>query len=379
MFLYQKTGRYFAQVADDIKDLARDELVRLGAKETRPVYRGIHFSATLEVLYRVNYHARLLQRILAPLDAFRCHSDRYLYKRAGEIPWDRLLEPEDTFSVFASVSNSTLRHSKFAALRLKDAVVDQFRARTGKRPSVDKANPDLWINLHVENDRATISVDTSGGPLHRRGYRKLTVEAPMQETLAAALITHAQWTGQKPLYDPFCGSGTILCEAYLMASRTPAGILRKRFGFQRLPDFDPVAWERVEKQASKGITIPPKGLVSGSDHSAAAVRASSRNCAAIDPAGRILISRRDVFDLKSLEGRAIICNPPYGIRSEKHTDLSEFYARFGDFLKRRCQGAQAFIYFGDRRYIKCIGLRPSWKRPLSNGGLDGRLVKIELY
>ena len=217
MYRYQETQRYFAQVADDIKDIAEQELCTLGARETSPTYRGIYFSASQKVLYTINFYARLITRVLAPLTSFRCHSDRYLYKKAGEIEWQDFLDPSQTFAVFATVANSRLRHSKFAALRLKDAVVDSFRAATGVRPSIDTREPDVWVNLHIQNDEATISLDTSGGSLHRRGYRKKSVQAPLVETLAAAIIHHAEWDGRRPLYDPFCGSGTLLCEAYMLS------------------------------------------------------------------------------------------------------------------------------------------------------------------
>ena len=222
-YRYQETQRYFAQVADDIKDIAEQELRVLGARETSPTYRGIYFCASQKVLYIINFYARLITRVLAPLTSFRCHSDRYLYKQAREIEWQDFLDPSQTFAVFATVANSRLRHSQFAALRLKDAVVDSFRAATGARPSIDTRQPDVWLNLHIHNDEATISLDTSGGSLHRRGYRKKSIRAPLVETLAAAIIHHTEWDGRRPLYDPFCGSGTLLCEAYMSAARMPAG------------------------------------------------------------------------------------------------------------------------------------------------------------
>ncbi|MFQ5628300.1 MAG: class I SAM-dependent RNA methyltransferase, partial [bacterium] len=242
MYLYQKTSRYFAQVADDVKDLAEADLQSLGAKSTRQVYRGIHFTATPEVLYKINFRSCLSHRILAPLMTFDCHSDKYLYKTALQIKWQDFLAPSKTFAVNATVSHSNITHSKFAALRLKDAVVDYFRERTGKRPSIDTEYPDVWLSLHIQNNKATISLDTAGGSLHRRGYRRKTVEAPMIETLAAAIIRYSEWDGRSPLCDPFCGSGTLLCEAFLHATQTPAAILRKKFGFERLPDFDVAIW-----------------------------------------------------------------------------------------------------------------------------------------
>ncbi len=379
MYNYQKTNRYFALVADDIKQIAEQELQSIGALETSQVYRGIYFTANPEVLYSVNYFSRLINRVLAPLISFTCHSDRTLYKKASQIQWNDFLDPSRTFAVFATVSHSSIKHSKFAALRLKDAVVDYFKDRSGKRPSIDTKDPDLWLNLYINNNEAVISLDTSGGSLHKRGYRQKTVEAPMIETLAAAIIKYSGWDGSRPLYDPFCGSATLLCEAYMSAARLPATILRKKFGFERLPDFDPTLWNQIKKEATQKIIPLVEGTITGSDISSEAVKSSIHNCSLIDKKNIIKIEQQDIFNIGDIEEKTIICNPPYGIRTSKTADLNDFYKNFGDFLKQRCRGSTAYIYFGERKYIKDIGLKPSWKKPLSNGGLDGRLTKYELY
>lgn len=379
LYNYQKTKRYFAQVADDIKEIAEEELLSLGAANTELCFRGIHFSANPDALYRLNFHSSLINRVLAPLISFTCHSDRYLYKRANELRWEDFLDPSRTFAVFAAVSHSSIRHSKFASLRLKDAIVDYFRDSTGERPSIDTIDPDVWINLHIENNEATISLDTSGGSLHRRGYRRKSIRAPMIETLAAAIIKHSEWDGSQPLYDPFCGSGTLLCEGYLRASGTPPAVLRGKFGFERLPDFDPSLWKKIKKEGMEGIKPISKGLIAGSDISPESVEASVLNCSSIDNHNVIDVEVRDVFDIDNLREKTIICNPPYGIRMGRNEDLSGFYKKVGDFLKQCCPGSTAYIYFGNRKYIKSLGLKPSWKKLLYNGGLDGRLAKYELY
>ncbi len=205
------------------------------------------------------------------------------------------------------------------------------------------------------------------------------MSAPMVETLAAAIIQYSGWDRSTPLLDPFCGSGTLLCEAYLFAGNRPAGILRERFGFERMPDFDRGIWGQVKDEAEKGIIPVKRGLISGSDISPEAVRYSINNCRSIDVEKAVEVTRQDIFDMEAIQGRVILCNPPYGVRQGKNQDMERFYGRLGDFLKRRCRGSTAFIYFGERSNIKSVGLKPSWKRPLSNGGLDGRLVKYELY
>lgn len=379
MYEYQEKGRYFAQVPDEVKEPARAELLRLGAEDIRTAYRGIDFAASVEVMYAVNFRSRLLSRVLAPLISFNCRSADYLYKKSREIPWEDFLDPGRTFAVSARVSGSAVKHSRFAALRVKDAVADRFRDRTGRRPSVDQESPDTRIDLHVENHRAVLSLDASGGSLHRQGYRQDGVEAPMSETLAAAVVAFSGWDGRRPLHDPFCGSGTILCESYLRAGNIPAGFLRERFGFESFPDFDRDLWARVRAEAW-GQAVPVReGLITGSDISSAAVSAASANAARVSAAGGIRVERRDIFDIPGLEETAIVCNPPYGIRLERGKDLCDFYRKFGDFLKRRCRGATACVYFGKREYLKSIGLRPAWKRALRNGPLDGRLAFFELY
>ena len=324
MYNYQKTNRYFAQVADNLKDIAEEEILFLGGDNTRQVYRGIYFNATPEVLYTINFQSRLIHRVLAPLMLFDCHSDRYLYKVSSRIEWKDFFDSSQTFAVSATVSHSAIKHSKFAALRLKDAIVDYFRSRNGERPSVNRRNPDLWINLHIENNKATVSLDTSGGSLHKRGYRKETVLAPMIETLAAAIIKYSGWDGSVPLYDPFCGAGTLLCEGYMLASRTPAAIMRANFGFQRLPDFDPLLWNRVrQKGVQKKIRLL-KNTIVGSDLCLKAVKSATHNCSMVDEENVINIEQKDVFDIPGIEGKTIVCNPPYGIRTGKNEDLGHF-------------------------------------------------------
>jgi putative N6-adenine-specific DNA methylase len=379
MYEYQKSGRYFAQVADDIKDIAEAELLELGAEETSHSYRGIYFNAGPESLYRINLHSRLINRVLAPLKTFDCHSDNYLYQVGQQIHWEDFLNQEQTLAVFASVTQSNINHSKFAALRLKDAIVDYFRERDGKRPSIDTRTPDLWLNVYIEKNVATISVDTSGGSLHRRGYRMETTQAPMSETLAASIIRYAEWDGQTPLYDPFCGSGTLLCEAYLAATKTPSAHRRSKFGFERLPDFDAVLWAKIKKAAFNKIQPVSKNLIQGSDIDSKVVATAQKNSAVIDPTTQIKITQKDIFEIERIEDTTIVCNPPYGIRMQQKKDLGDFYKNLGDFLKQRCTNSTAFIYFGDRKYIKHIGLKSSNKWILSNGELDGRLVKYVMY
>jgi putative N6-adenine-specific DNA methylase len=379
MFEYQRTNRFFAQVPDGMEDIALQELAELGAANARPVYRGISFRADTATLYRVNYVSRHVTRVLAPIVRFQCHSTEYLYKKAKTIEWSAFFTPDQTFAVFATVSHSVIRHSRYAALCLKDAIADYFRERDQQRPSIQRIEPDVWINLHVENNKAVISFDVSGGSLHRRGYRDETVEAPMQEVVAAAIIRLSGWDGSKPLYDPMCGSGTLLMEALMAYGRVPSGLLRKRFGFEFMPDFDAALWQDVKNTALHAVREVPPGLIEGSDVSPEAVAAARKNATRLPQGDKIRLRVTDFREIEDLGERVIITNPPYGIRLGRDQDLMSLYKDLGDFLKKKCRGSQAYIYFGNRELIPYIGLRPSWKKPLKSGGLDGRLVKFEMY
>ncbi len=380
MYLYQQTKTYFAQIADGFEALAQNELQNLGADRVEPAYRGIRFSAKPAALYNINYQSRLVSRVLAPMISFKCRDRNALYHQAQTIHWPDLFSVGHTFGIFANVSgNENLRHSKFAALCLKDAVVDQFRQRMGRRPNVDKTDPDVWIHLLIQKQQATISLDTSGGSLHRRGYRKDTVAAPMKETLAAAMVALSQWQADTPLYDPMCGAGTLLCEAMMTACRIPAGYLRSKFGFRWLPDFNEKLWRQVKKDAEAKIRPLPKGCVAGSDIARQAVKAARANCGRLPVDHPPSIVRSDFNTIASLENHTILCNPPYGVRLKRDDELGTFYKALGDFLKQRCKGSQAFIFFGNREMIKKIGLRPAWKKPMRNAGLDGRVVRYDLY
>ena len=379
MYEYQKSSRFFAQTADDIKDFAAIELAELGACDISPVFRGVYFNADKAALYRINYSARLISRVLAPILTFKCHSTDQLYKKAKQINWSDFLSPGNTFAVFSNVSDSKINNSHYASLCIKDAIVDSFREQTGKRPDVNSKDPDLWINLFVSRNKAVISLDTSGGVLHKRGYRKDSLLAPMQETVAAAIIRYTEWNGSVPLYDPMCGSATLLCEAMLHYCRVPSGFLRKQFGFEFMPDHDKKLWKEIKKDCDRKKIRLSKGLISGSDISSQAVKISKLNINNIPYGNKIIIDKLDFSKSNGLENGVIVTNPPYGIRMGNKDNLNILYKCLGDFLKQKCKGSSAFIYFGERDFIKKIGLKPTWKIPLMSGGLDGRLVKYQMF
>ncbi len=376
---YQENGRYFALAAGKLERLAAEELQELGVQRTHDGYRGVFFEADPATLYRVNYESRLLTRVLAPLTEFQCHSDRYLYTQAQKIDWSKLLTLETTFAVFATVSNSKVSHSQFAARRLKDAIVDQFREATGQRPSVRTPDPDVWLNLHIHANYATISFDTSGGSLHRRGYRTESVQAPMQETVAAAALRYSGWDAAEPLLDPMCGSGTLLAEALMKAGRVPAGYLRGRFGFEHLPDFDQAAWEKVRDAADAKMREVPEGLIRGSDVDAGAVEAARNNLARLPYGERVSLARSDFRAIDSVDAGIILTNPPYGLRLGTSDSAGALMRELGDWFKQSCQGRTAYVYAGKPEMLKSVGLRTTWKKALVNGALEGRLARYDMY
>ena len=378
-YSYEKNSQYFAQVAHDIIEPAMAELKELGALELEPFFRGIRFKASKKVFYKITYFSRLLSRVLVPLCEFPCKDKDLLYKETRKIQWEEFLSPKKTFAVSANVSESEIDHSHFAGLRVKDAIADYFRDRTNRRPSVDAREPDLLINLHIQKNVATLSIDASSGPLHKRGYREETVSAPMQESVAAAIIRLSEWTGEKPLYDPMCGSGTLLCEALMAYSRVPAQIFRSSFGFKCLPDFDPDIWEAVRQESMTQIQPLPRGLISGSDISEHSVNAARTNLMGLHFGGQVNVAETDFRQIDTLSSHVIVANPPYGIRMGKELNLNKFYQDLGSFLKTRCSRSTAFIYFGEPKFIKKVPLAPTWKRVLNIGGLDGRLVRYDLH
>jgi len=379
MYEYQITKKFFAQIADDIKELGAQEISELGAQEISPEYRGISFTASKEALYQINYSARLASRILAPIVSFNCRTTDQLYKKAKQINWTDFFSNENTFAIFSNVSNSKINNSHYASLCLKDGIVDSFREISGERPDIDSKKPDIWLNLYIRKDKAIISLDTSGGSLHRRGYRKDSLSAPIQETVAAAIIRYTQWNGTVPLYDPMCGSGTLLSEALMHYCKIPSGIFREHFGFEFLPDYDKSLWTKIKKELDRQIRELPKGYIYGSDVSSKAVETARMNIQNLQYGNKIKLEVLDFRNSKGLENGVIITNPPYGIRMGDRQELVHLYKSLGDFLKQKCKGSTAYIYFGEREFIKKFGLKATWKKPLKSGGLDGRLVKYELF
>ena len=379
MYLYQTNNTFFVQVPGMMEELCEQELIELGAKNTKATYRGIYFEADFPTIYRINYTSRTISRVLAPLKSFHCKDANSIMKVAKKIEWEKLFSLENTFAITSNVIKSSITNSLYASQVLKDGIADYFRAKFEKRPDVDTVNPDVRFNLFIETDNAVLSLDTSGESLHKRGYRLLAAEAPMQETLAAAIIRLSKWDGKKPLLDCMCGSGTILCEALMHYCRIPAQKLRQKFGFFHLPDFNKSDWNKFKEEADSKIRPLPKGIISGSDKSQITINIAKENLSRLPYSESVTLSAHPFQHIKQFENGVLITNPPYGIRLGKREEVENLYKELGDFLKTKCKGTSAFIYTGEPSLRKHIGLKTSRRIPLVNGKLEGVLLQIDSF
>jgi putative N6-adenine-specific DNA methylase len=378
MFEYQKSNQYIATISNGLETEGAEELAELGAEKTFLNYRAVSFTANPHAMMKITVMNRLFSRILAPLARFRCLNDDDLYQGARRnIEWEKIMSPDDTFSVFANVGNSNITHSHYSALNLKDAIADYFRDKFGKRPDVDRENPDVEISVGIFKNEAIISLDIGHGPLHKRGYRLKGVEAPLKENLAAALVRISGWDGSKPLYDPFCGSGTILAEAGLQYCKMPPASLNTKWGFEQLPDFDAAEWEKVKTEIRSEIRPLSPNLIFGSDIDSRAVNITHDNLDNLPFADEIAVTLCD-FKALSIENAMIICNPPYGVRLDEVDKVKVLLGEFGDFLKHKCQGSTAWILVGDKELVNFIGLKPSRRVEIYNGDIECRFVEIKI-
>jgi len=374
---YIKNNKYFAQVTGSLEKHAAEELDALGAEVLQDVSRGIRFSCNKETLYRLVYCSRLITRVLAPLISMQCHSEKYLYNQAFQnIDWTSLIDIGQCFSIITNVNNSNIRNSLYAGQILKDAICDQFKMKYNKRPNFKPKDGDVVLNLYINDNWATISYDISGISLHKRGYREFSNTAPMQETLAATIIKLSKWTGEKPLYDIMCGSGTLLAEALMLHSRIPAGYLRKDQHIQLMPDFDEELWLKVKKEADNQIRECPKGLIFGSDIDDKSVEYTKNNLKRLPFGENIEVVVSPFQDLPKKNNRVIICNPPYGVRMGN--SVLTMYNELGDFLKQKCPQSEAYILFGKPELMPDLRLRMHWKKTLMNGDIECKLGKVIL-
>ncbi len=373
-------NRYFAVVSGSLEKHSRGELEDFGAQIIQEIPRGISFSCDRQCLYRILYEARLLQRVLMPLLHFDCHSIKYLYQQAKKnIDWTSLFNSDQHFGIDSNVSNSFTRHSLYAGQILKDAICDSFRERFGARPSFSNKEPDILFNLHIHENKATISLDILGQSMHKRGYRKSSVDAPLQETLAAAMLKLGAWDRTVPLWDPMCGSGTILTEALMLCCDIPAGYLRDHRRLKLMPGFDAELWDKIVGLANGRIHPLPHGLIRGSDINPDAIEASRENLSCLPFGDKVSLSIGRIESYQGNFSGIIFSNPPYGVRLSNSADVGKIYMAMGDFLKRHCKGSIAYILCGSKDLVPKLRLRAHWTKSLKNGDLDSRLAKIVIH
>ncbi|RUQ29583.1 MAG: bifunctional 23S rRNA (guanine(2069)-N(7))-methyltransferase RlmK/23S rRNA (guanine(2445)-N(2))-methyltransferase RlmL [Candidatus Competibacteraceae bacterium] len=377
---------FIATAPEGVDPLLAAELVKLGATTIKSVRGGIRFQGSLELAYRVCLWSRTASRVLLLLAEFPVAEVEALYAGIHALPWEDHLAPDGTLAVEFTGTGSGIDHSHYGAQRVKDAVVDRFRAQCGQRPGVDRQQPDLRIHVLLRDRQATVSLDLSGDSLHRRGYREATVIAPLKETLAAALLLKSGWpniaAAGGPLLDPLCGSGTLAIEATWMAGDQAPGLLREHWGFSGWLGHIPVLWNRllVEAQERRTLGKPRIPLILASDHDPKAVRAALANARRAGVADRMRIERRAFSALQPPLGipGLLIANPPYGERLGATEDLAEFYTEFGEVLKTRLNGWRAALFTSNPELGKRMGLRAEKVHVFHNGPLDCRLLRFRV-
>lgn len=380
----------FATCPKGLELLLRNELRALGAEDAHEALAGVHFSGTLELAYRACLWSRLASRILLCIAEFEAVDSDALYAGVQAIDWSEHLASDGTFAVAAVSSASALHHTQYIALRSKDALVDQFRERTGERPNVDVEQPSIRINVRIHRDRATVSIDLSGTPLHRRGWRQGQGDAPLKENLACAMLLRAGWpavfAAGGALVDPMCGAGTLLIEGALMAADAAPGLQREYFGFRGWRKHDAAVWDGVlgdaRARAEKGFR-ELKPVFFGYDHDPHVLNEAKRNARAAGVAGFVHLARQSAEHLKrpgdsDAASGLVICNPPYGERLGERAQLGTLYRAFGEQLRTEFVGWRAAILVSDDELGHALGLRADKRYVLYNGALECRLLTFDL-
>jgi 23S rRNA (guanine2445-N2)-methyltransferase / 23S rRNA (guanine2069-N7)-methyltransferase len=378
---------FFATTAKGLEELLAAELRDLGAPRVEVVRAGVSFAGSLEVAYRACLWSRVANRVLLPLGSFPAETPEELYAGVRSIRWSEHVSPLGTLAVDCATSQSQLSHSHYAALKTKDAIVDQLRERGGVRPSVDTARPDVRVNVYLHRDRAVVGIDLSGESLHRRAYRERGVAAPLKENLAAAMLLLAEWPRLAregvPFLDPMCGSGTLPIEAALIAADVAPALRRSYFGFSRWRGHQADLWRRLVSEAEEREVRDPKRLpdVRGHDADFRAVRVALANVERAGLRGRVHIEKRALADSGPSGGQGTgiaVMNPPYGERLGQAERLGPLYGEIGDVLRRRFPGWTGYVLAGNPELAKHIGLKPARRFVLYNGAIECRLLKFPI-
>lgn len=370
---------YTAKTFAGLEDILARELKDIGANDVEVINRGVKFRGENDMLFKSNYLCRTALSILKPVGVFKAKDQDKLYEEVRKIDWTKVFNLDQTFIVNANVFHSELSHSHYVALKAKDAIVDQFRDKTGKRPWVGKEDADIFIDVHISHNVCTISLNSSGESLHRRGYRISADKAPISEVLAAGMVSLTGWKGDKDLYDPMCGSATIPIEAAMLAMNIPAGYYRKHYAFMSWADYDEALWMKVKEEADLEMGEMECSIYA-SDRSEKAIGIAKRNLKNAGLHKDIELGVKYFDTVKPVDKKGIlIFNPPYGKRLEERGEIIDLYKKIGDVLKLNFTGFEAWIISAAFDYAKFIGLRPSAKITLYNGPLESKFLKFEMY
>ncbi|WP_136152240.1 THUMP domain-containing class I SAM-dependent RNA methyltransferase [Flavobacterium sangjuense] len=360
------------------EEILAKELQQLGAQDVEIGTRAVSFKGDKGFMYKANLSLRTALKILKPIYYFKATNDQNLYKGIQGIDWSKYIGESQTFVIDTTIHSDNFKHSQFVSQKAKDAIVDQFREKTGQRPSIDKDFPDLRINIHIDRDQVSVALDTSGASLHHRGYRTATNIAPINEVLAAGMLLLSGWDGSSDFLDPMCGSGTLLAEAAMIACNIPANINRKEFAFEKWNDWDNDLFDQIIDALMKR-TREFHHTIIGYDKAPSAVQKAKDNIMNANLDDYVSIIQGDFFDSKKENTGPLqmVFNPPYGERL--NIELERFYREIGDTLKNNYPNTNAWFITANLEALKFVGLRPSRKIKLFNGSLEARLVKYEMY
>ena len=375
----KSTFELIAKTFHGLEEILAQEIREIGGKVIAVQTRAVRFETDQKGMYRANLELRTALRILKPIHTFKAYKTNQLYSRTQLVSWSDYLDNEDTLAIDSVVSSRFFKHSKYAALKVKDAIVDQFREKTGRRPSIDTEEPTLRVHVHIKEQQVTLLLDASGDSLHKRGYRLESNEAPLNEVLAAGLVMLSGWKGEKPFFDPMCGSATILIEALMIARKIAPQWQRTYFGFLTWKDFDKKLWVEVLKEAEARIVdfdLPIFGADISEDTLNIAVNNIER--AGFEDEIDLLVGNFFEQAAPIEETGCIVMNPPYGERLQPR-DVQAFYRKIGDAFKQAYTGWEAWVLSGNIPALKRVGLRASRRIPLYNGALECRLYKFEMY
>ena len=367
-----------AKTLHGFEETLAEELRQLGATKIEERKRAVAFEGDLKLMYRANLELRTAIRILMPIANFKARNEDEFYDKIKEINWDQYMTVKQTLAVDAVTASKTFNHSKYIALKTKDAIVDQFREKYKKRPNVRVYNPHLGVYIYIHDEHVNVSIDSTGESLHKRGYRVASVDAPINEVLGAGMILLSGWDKKGLLMDPMCGSGTLLIEAAMYANNIPPNQLRTHFAFMNWKEYDEEMWTKVKQQAKDHI-VEHTDPIMGWDKNLGCVRKTEQNIEAAGLTGKIEVKRKRFERLEPPEGPGmLIMNPPYDERLEED-NIEEFYQLIGDTLKKKYSGYNAWLISSNMEAIKSIGLRTSRKITLFNGKLECQFVKYEMY